>query len=228
LHVSSISVYGWPKATGPIAEDTPLGQRFMLWDYYPQAKLLAENLIREYEGDWTVVRPSWIYGPRDRITVSRLIPALRAGKLRLIGTGDNVLNIIYAGDVAEGAILAANHPGAVRQVYNLSSRGEVTQKKLLDTLTDALSVPRVTRRIPFGVARWVAFMQEAFAKATFRKRPPTITRRAIYLVGRPPQFSTAKAREQLGWKPQVAIEEGVRRTLEWLFETERRLAERKG
>src|SRR5262249_31524302 len=64
LHVSSISVYGRPRKVRLITEDMPLGRRFMWWDYYPQAKLLAENLVREYAGAWTMVRPSWIYGPR--------------------------------------------------------------------------------------------------------------------------------------------------------------------
>lgn len=219
LHVSSISVYGWPKTTGAISETTPAGQNFMMWDYYPQAKFLAENLIRDYERDWTIIRPSWMYGERDRITVQRLVPALKAGKIMIIGSGENLLNIIYAGDVAAGAILAAESPAAVGQVYNFSSEGEATQKKLLDTLTDALGLARVTKKIPFGLARVVALAQESFFKATFRPKPPAVTRRAIYLVGRAPQFSTAKAREQLGWKPQVSIEEGVRRTLKWLAST---------
>lgn len=226
LHVSSISVYGFQKAdAAPIAEDAPLGRRFMLWDYYPRAKLLAEDLVRGYEGAWTIVRPSWIYGPRDRTTLPRLVPALRKGKVPVIGSGDNLLNLIYAGDVAAGAILAANNPAAVGQAYNLSSEGEVTQRKLLDTLTDALALPRITKKVPFGLARWAAFFKELFGKMTFRKTPPTITRRAIYLVGRPPRFSTAKARAQLGWSPKVGIEEGVRQTLEWLFEMETKTAE---
>src|SRR2546430_7510904 len=124
LHVSSISVYGRPRRGRLITEDTPLGRRFMWWDYYPRAKLLAENLVRQYDGAWTIVRPSWIYGPRDRISMPRVVPVLRSGKAPIIGSGDNLLNIIFAGDVAAGAILAANHPGAVGQVYNLSSRGE--------------------------------------------------------------------------------------------------------
>src|SRR5262249_39080681 len=80
LFVSSISVYGHPKIkTGAlISEDVPLGQRMWLWDYYAQAKILAEELAWKYRGDLTVVRPSWIYGPRDRVTIPRVVPALSA------------------------------------------------------------------------------------------------------------------------------------------------------
>ena len=55
----------------------------------------------------TIVRPSWIYGPRDRTSLPRLMTAFGAGRVTLIGSGDNLLNIVYAADVAEGAILAA-------------------------------------------------------------------------------------------------------------------------
>ena len=216
LHVSSISVYGHPTAAPgtKINEETPLGRSFWMWDYYPRAKLLAEGIAREY-AETTIVRPSWLYGPRDRITIPRVIPALMQKRAPMIGSGENYLNIIYAGDVAAGAILAANHPDAKGQAYNVCSEGEVMQKDLLNALTDALSLPRVTKHVPYWLAiRW-AFVLEASAKMLLRSKPPTITRRAVYLIGRSTQYSTQKAREQLGWKPQVGIQEGVRRTLEW-------------
>lgn len=219
LHVSSISVYGHHKlAPGEeITESTPLGKKFWLWDYYPRAKLLAENMVWELGQNVTVVRPSWIYGPRDRITIPRVVAALQAGKGMVVGKGDNLLNIIYAGDVAAGAILAANRPEARGQAYNLCSRGEVTQRDLLNTMTDALKLPRVAKSVPYGLALRFAFMQEAIARLLRRAKPPTVTRRAIFLIGRSPHYSIAKAREQLGWQPRVPIQEGVRKSLEWYF-----------
>ncbi len=216
LHVSSISVYGHPKLpTGTrINEETPLGQGFWLWDYYPRAKLMSEQIAREYSAT-TVVRPSWLYGPRDRVTIPRVIPALLSQRVPIVGSGENYLNIMYAADVARGAILAANHPDAAGQVYNVCSEGEVKQIDLLNALTDALSLPRITKHAPYGLAiRW-AFILECVKRMMFSKKPPTITRRAIYLIGRSTQYSTEKARTQLGWKPQIDIREGIRRTLEW-------------
>ena len=216
LHVSSISVYGHPKlADGErITETTPLAQGFWLWDYYPRAKLLAEQIAREFSGT-TVVRPSWLYGPRDRITIPRVIPALMQKRAPIIGSGENYLNIIYAGDVAAGAILAANYPDAVGQAYNVCSEGEVKQVDLLNALTDALSLPRVTKHVPYGLAIRFAFVMECFKRLMISKKPPTITRRAIYLIGRSTRYSTEKARTQLGWKPAMNIQDGVQRTLEW-------------
>lgn len=218
LHVSSISVYGHPRlAAGQlVTEETPLGQKLWMWDYYPQAKLLAEQIAWQYP-EVTVVRPSWLYGPRDRITIPRVVPALQERRVPIIGSGDNLLNIIYVGDVAAGAILAANNPAAKGQAYNLCSEGEVTQKDLVNTLTDALGLPRIQKHVPYFLAMRFAFVKEAFARLLRKKKPPTITRRAIYLIGRPTQFSIAKARTQLGWQPHVKIQEGVRRAMEWYF-----------
>ncbi len=216
LHVSSVSVYGSPRVSPGtlITEDTPLGQHLGRWDHYPRSKLLAEEIAHTYP-QTTVVRPSWIYGPRDRITTPRVVAGLLARRVPILGSGQNQLNIIYAGDVAAGAILAANHPHAVGRVYNLSSQGEVTQEALLNALTDTLGLPRVRRHIPFWLVSRIASVQEMIARLLRRSQPPTITRRAVYLVGRSTQFDTTRARMELGWKPQVGVEEGVRRTLTW-------------
>lgn len=217
LHVSSISVYGHPREGEAITEDSPLAQRMWVWDYYAQAKILAEKIAWEFGPEVTVARPSWIYGPRDRVTMPRVIPAILEGRVPIIGSGDNLLNIIYAADVAAGIIAAANDPQARGQAYNLCSQGEVTQRDLCNALTDALGLPRITRQVPYGLALRFAFLKELFAKMTFKKTPPTITRRAIYLVGRSTQFNIAKAKAHLGWQPSTRIGEGVRRSVEWYF-----------
>jgi nucleoside-diphosphate-sugar epimerase len=216
LHVSSIIVYGHPRAVSErFDEDEPLGQNLWVWDYYCRAKVRAEELCRQYPGALTVVRPSWIYGPRDRTTLPRVLKALDAGRVVQIGPGDNLLNIVYAADVAEGAIRAANHPAAAGRAYNLSSAGEVTQREFLDLLTAALGKPRVTRRVPYRLAFWGGLAAEAVCRALRLRRPPHLTRYAVALIGRSTRYSVERARRELGWQPQVGVHEGVRRTLEW-------------
>jgi len=220
LHVSSVSVYGHVHNPAALLDETtPLGQNLWLWDHYARAKILAEAEIRKYPNH-VIVRPSWVYGPRDRVTFPRVVKAMRLGKTPLLGKGDNLLNIVYAGDVADGAILAANKADATGQAYNLCSNGGVTQQKMADTICDNLKVPRLQKRIPLFVAFQFAFISEVFYKMLFMKNPPPVTRRAVYLMSRPIEFTPNKAREELGWREQVDIEEGTRRTLEWYLPIE--------
>jgi nucleoside-diphosphate-sugar epimerase len=216
LHVSSIIVYGHPRLReGCFTEDEPLGQNLRLWDYYCQAKVRAEELCRQYRGDLTIVRPSWIYGPRDRTSLPRFLRALNAGRVAMVGRGDNLLNIVYAGDVAEGAIRAANHPQAKGQAYHLSSEGEVTQNEFLDLMLEELGRSPIRRHVPYWFAYGSGFLSEVIGRLICLRRPPHLTRYAVALIGRSTRFSIAKAREQLGWQPRVSIREGIRRSLEW-------------
>jgi nucleoside-diphosphate-sugar epimerase len=218
LHVSSIIVYGHPRLRdGCFTEDEPLGQNLRLWDYYCRAKVRAEELCRQYQGDLTIVRPSWIYGPRDRTSLPRFLKALNAGRVAMIGRGDNLLNIIYAGDVAEGAIRAANHPQAKGQSYHLSSEGEVTQSQFLDLMLEELGRPRIRGHVPYWFAYGGGFLSELIGRLIRMRRPPHLTRYAVSLVGRSTRFSIAKARDHLGWQPRVGIRDGIRRSFQWYY-----------
>jgi nucleoside-diphosphate-sugar epimerase len=217
LHVSSITVYGHPRpGPGQITEDETLGQNLWVWDYYCRAKIRAEELYRPYPGEWTTVRPSWTYGPRDRTTLPRALKLLSTGHAAILGEGDNLVNIVYAADVADGAIRAANHPGARGQAYNLCSEGEVTQQGFVDLLAEVTGRPRIRRHVPYWLAFWGGWLSEAVGRALSSPHPPHLTRYAVSLIGRPTRFSAAKARTQLGWIPRVGVREGVQRTVEWL------------
>jgi nucleoside-diphosphate-sugar epimerase len=142
--------------------------------------------------------------------------AIQTGRISIVGSGDNKLNMVYAGDVAEGLILAAHHAWAAGQAYNLSSEGEITQRELLDLLCDAIGQPRVTRRVSLKMAYRFGLFSECVGRLIRLKRAPYVTRRGVALISRPTQFSSEKARRELGWSPQVGIYEGLRRELEWL------------
>ena len=142
----------------------------------------------------------------------------------MIGDGSNLLNLVHAADVAEGAIRAANCPQAEGQAYNLCSEGDITQAQFLKAVTDAIGLPPVQRRLPFWLAYSAGFMSEVIAKVIRLKRPPYVTRYAVALVGRSTRFSIDKARQQLGWSPIVKAEEGIPSTLAWLRGNERTTA----
>lgn len=218
LYVSSSRVYGRPKGAAPLTEETPLLQNlWWIWEYYPKAKLAAENLVRAFPGAWTIVRPTWIYGPRDRNTLPRIINTLKLGQARLVGSGENPLNLVYASDAADGVIRAATEPAAVGQVYNLSATETFTQRQFLDALADAAKQPRVTRRVSYTLAFTVGLMVESVGKLLGVKRNLRITRHGVSLLASALRYSSEKARKELGWVPTTPPLEGLQRTIEWYF-----------
>lgn len=215
VHVSSISVYGKPpESAAEITEDTPIGQHLWRGDFYGCSKVQAEEAVREYE-DHVIVRPSWIYGRRDLVSLPRVIDALRRRKARIIGSGENLLNMVSAVDVARGMVAAGTAPNAKGQAYNLCSRGEITQRELFDFFSQRLDLPPAGRRVPFRLAWRAATALELLFYALGRKTPPPFTRRALLMLSRPTRFSIAKAQRDLGWQPKVPVREGLEEAIQW-------------
>jgi nucleoside-diphosphate-sugar epimerase len=225
VHISSISAYGHPDGEGLVLDETaPLGQNLHHWSYYSRAKVQAERLLwAMHEAGrlrLTVIRPSWLYGPRDRATIFRLSRMLHAGKAKILGDGQNRLNVVYAGNVAEAAILAVESDQAEGEAYNCCNDGEMRQKQWMNLLAAEMGAPPVTKHVPYRVAYTAAFVLECFYHAFRIRRPPMVTRYAVWLMGRRCFFSAEKARRQLGWKSRVSYEEGVKKTVAWLNQQE--------
>ncbi|MER3415122.1 MAG: epimerase [Gemmataceae bacterium] len=230
IYISSTSAYGHPEKDEPITEDHPLGRQFWVWDYYTRAKVLTEQLVWDFYHKTglpiTVIRPSWLYGPRDRTSIFRLVRSLRSGSAMLVGDGNNRLNCVYAGSVARACILASRNPRACGQAYNVTNDGEITQRQFFELFARELGCdpPRMT--VPYPLAFTAAFVLEAAYRMVRASYPPFVTRYAVWLLGRNTCYSTTKAESQLGWRPVVTYEEGIRRTVQWYLQISQNNGER--
>lgn len=225
IHISSTSAYGHPREGGPpVEESAALGQRLWpIWDYYTRSKVECEQLLWGLAGNrglpLTIIRPSWLYGERDRITVARIVRKLNTGGIPLIGAGDNPLSAIYAGDVADAALLAAADPASVGEAYNITDQGPITQSEFFNLYAEACHAPPVRKRRSYNVVFAGAFLFELHGRLTRRARPPLITRYAAWLMGRNLSYSTIKARERLQWSPRFDYRESIERTVRWYLES---------
>jgi 2-alkyl-3-oxoalkanoate reductase len=219
IHISSTSAYGHPaEGQAPIDESAALGQNIWILDYYTRSKVDCERSLWEMAGaglPLTVIRPSWLFGERDRTTVPRLVREFRRGRVMIIGKGENPLSAVYAGVVADSAILAAHDLGSRGEAYNITSQGRISQREFLDLFADALQVPRVTRQVPYALAFTGGFLLEIQDRLLMRSRPPRVTRYGAWLLGRHLEYSTEKARVRLGWEPSSGYRESIERTLKW-------------
>ena len=225
VHISSTSAYGHPPdREGLIDETAPLGRNIWTLDHYTRSKVECERLLwglaASVDLPLTVIRPSWLYGERDRTTAPRLAREFRRGRVLIVGKGDNPLSAVHAGVVADGAILAANDPGSRGEAYNITNQGPISQRRFMDLFADALGCPRARRHVPFRLAYAGGLMLELRDRALRRRQAPRVTRYGAWLLGRYLDYSTQKARERLGWRPALGYEEGITRAASWFLENE--------
>ncbi len=214
IHISSISAYGHVNGRGLVLDESaPLGVNLAKWSYYSRAKVAAERSVwqmhKAVKLPVTVIRPSWLYGPRDRASMSRLCESIRKRKLKLIGNGENRLNLVHAANVAEAAILAAQSDNANGEAYNVCHDGHITQREYFNRIAAQLGEPEVTASIPYGLAKSLAFMLECVGHATKSKKAPLVTRYALWLMGRQCFFECEKIKKHLGWKSTIGYENGI-------------------
>ncbi len=225
LHISSTSAYGHPTdRPEPIDESAEMGQNVWWCDPYTQSKIESEKilwkLVTEQALPLTVIRPSWLYGERDRTTVPRLLDRLRRGQVRFVGPGDNPLSAIHVGLVAQAAILAANHPHGLNQAFNITHQGPITQAEFLNLFASACGANPVTRSVPYRVVFAAATLVEMVARSRGRKSPPLITRYATWLLGRRLSYSTVKAETLLGWRPGIGYAKSIEQAVRWHLDRE--------
>ncbi len=217
LHISSISVFGYYTEPITLTEEDPTGYGLYKWAYYSRSKHVVEEMVKQHHASGkiacTIIRPAWIYGPRDRATIARLYRMISTGRAKILGAGDNRLNVVYAGNVAEAAIKAANLPEASGEVFNCSNDGDITQQEYFDLWADAIGAPRVKTKVPYAIAYRVGHFLEIVFRLLGKKNPPLITRYAVWLMGRRSFFSAEKARRMLDWMPTVTFDEGVPMTV---------------
>jgi nucleoside-diphosphate-sugar epimerase len=225
VHISSTSAYGHPPdQTTPIDETAPLGQNIWLLDHYTRSKVACERLLWDLAAAGrlrlTVIRPSWLFGERDRTTIPRLIQEFRWNRVSIVGKGDNPLSAVYAGVVADAALLAARDECSVGEAYNITSHCRIIQGEFMDMLADALGIPRVSRHYPFWYAYYGGLSLELRERLLLSKKPPRVTRYGAWLLGRYLEYSTEKARKKLGWAPALTYRESIARTIRWFMEDE--------
>jgi nucleoside-diphosphate-sugar epimerase len=222
VHTSSITVYGH-HLSGIVAEDHPYHAEN---NPYSRTKIAGEKLIfrlvKERGAPVVIIRPAWIYGPRDRASFGRFVNLIASGKGWLLGNGSNIVPVVYVRDVAQGLIKAGDASNeAVGRAYNIADDRRVTQAEYLNTIADALKVPHVSRRLPFSALYLAGLSAEALwrvgailAPAHFLAPPPLMTY-GVTLLGGDQRFSIDKARRELGYVPLVDVKHGVAEGVQW-------------
>jgi nucleoside-diphosphate-sugar epimerase len=187
VYISSSMVYG--DFTADVLEAHPCKPQ----GQYGIMKLMGEKLVEDYHRlgafDYTIIRPSAVYGEwdvEDRVVSKFMTMAMRGETLKVKGA-DEVLDFTYVEDTAQGIVLAATQDVANSKVYNIT-RSDDKQYTLKDAAELAIKIAGK------------GSLELADRDLSFPKR------------GR---LSIMKAQRDLGYAPKVNVEDGFQRYYDW-------------
>lgn len=171
----------------------------------------------------TIVRPSDVYGPGSRPWTIVPVQMLRSRQVVLPARGRGAFIPVFVDDLVDAVVLAAASDAAAGQVFNVTGGVSVTTREFFGYYCRMLGIgpPRVA---PTAVAVALAETMGRVLRAT--GRPSEANAATMHMLSATGSLSIAKARELLGWEPAVDLDEGMRRTEEWL-RTEGYLPERR-
>lgn len=217
VHVSSVAVYG--AAEGPVSEATPVDSDLPGGDLYARSKRLAEDAARAVERERglpvSVVRPSAVYGERDRLLAPALVPFLRRPMAPLLGNGDNALPVVYAGNVAV-AIRLALEAGLGGETFDLGMDHPLTQRALFRGLAEGLGRTPSLVPVPAALIRGAGLVLSRLGVGAPGAPHLPLERVVRLALGENP-YPSRRAHDLLQWDPPYLHEPALLRTGRWLL-----------
>jgi dTDP-glucose 4,6-dehydratase len=192
VHTSTSEVYGTARYV-PIDEAHPLQAQSPYAASKIAADKLAESFARSFELPVVTVRPFNAYGPRQSaraVIPAIVIQALREDVVRM-GSRESRRDFTFVEDTCEGFLRVGAADGAVGEVVNVGSGSDVSMGDVADKVVSIIGRP-------------ISVVQDAA-----RLRPGDSEVMRLLCDNR-------KARKLASWRPIVTLEEGLRRTIEWI------------
>ena len=201
VHLASVAVWGY-EFSRDVTEDSPPRT---VGNPYIDTKAASERLALGRGA--TVVRPGDVYGPRSDPWVLRPLRALQAGLFVLPGKGDGIITPIYVDDLVDCIVRALRHERAAGMAFTCWDGAPVTAADFF--AHHARWAGKRLRTAP----RPLVAAGAALGKLAGR---PDVTPATLQFISRRATYPNARAREVLGWEPQVPLDEGMRRVESWL------------
>ena len=214
IYTSSPSVIFGKESLQNVNENVPYPQDHL--GLYGKSKAIAEQNVLKANDDSLAtlsLRPHLVFGPGDQNLIPRLIEARKKNRLKIVGDGNNQVDVLYVSNAVDAHIKA---------MENLNTNSKVSGKayfigqgpvKLWDFVNQILAkkdLPPVTKKISFNKAYKVGWIIEKCLKIfrVFNYHPP-MTRFVALQLSKDHYYSHKNAEELLGWSPKVSIEEAL-------------------
>jgi len=195
---------------------------------YPTSKAAAEAEVLAANGKkfaTIALRPHLVWGPGDKNVIPRVLALARSGRLKIIGAGENkvdvthITNVVDAHLLAEGALIDSQPstlnsqpalPPAGGKAYFITNGEPVQLWPWINQLLRELNEPPVTKHVPLSIAYTAGGMMEALWRLLPLKGEPPMTRFVAKEMATDHWFDISAARRDLGYHPLVTVADGVK------------------
>jgi nucleoside-diphosphate-sugar epimerase len=189
---------------------------------YARTKGMAEKMVlganegRDVNSLCAVaLRPHLIFGAGDMNLVPRVIEAQKKGRLKIVGDGNNLVDVLYVENAAAAHVMALeklefNHPIAGKAYF--LGQGPIKLWDFTNTILSRAGQPIVTKKMTLKKAYAIGYVIECILKILriYNIHPP-MTRFVALQLGKSHYFSHHNLEADLGYSPSISIEEGIDR-----------------
>ena len=185
------------------------------WAPYSASKARSEALVlganRPGVFETVVVRPPMIWGAGMPM-LDHMIETVRAGQFRWVGDGSQAVSTVHVDNVCHAVELAIEK-GRGGEAYFISDGTDSTLKEVMSSLLQTRAINPPSASAPLSVAWVIASVTEWIWRTFSRQGEPPITRQMLRLIGKPFTLDIGKAQRQLGYRPVVSWEQGLKAML---------------
>jgi len=200
-----------------IDESAPYPTRWLC--HYPHTKALGEQHVLESNNRQGLLtcslRPHLIWGPRDRHLIPRLIDRARSGKLRRIGDGTNLVDMVYVENAATAHLLAADalKPDApvCGRAYFISQGEPLNLWDWINEILALAGIAPIEKALSLKTAWRIGAAMEAAYRVLRKRSEPRMTRFLAAQLATSHYFNITRARKDFGYSPAISTSEGMRR-----------------
>lgn len=208
VFVSSLAVIGPVAAGEVITEDTTPNPVTA----YGKSKLKAERLLQRYDLPWVGIRPTAVYGPREK-DILTLIKSIVKGWDVYISTIDQQLSFVYVTDLAT-AIMNSLTGKERHNFFNITDGKAYDRYQLADIIKAYKGKTAKRIHLPYGLVKLVAYLLEQLGKIS-GKAPILNVEKLNELTAVNWTCSIDKAQQLLQYQPEYDLKKGLEETIDW-------------
>lgn len=216
INISTPSIYFDNEDRFDIKEDF-LPNKFV--NFYAQTKYEAERLISQANSETLQtlsLRPRAIIGAGDTSIMPRILKGQIEGKLKIIGSGNNIVDVSSVSNVCDAIILAINaDKKAYGNSYNINNGTPVKLWELIEKTLTKLDYKLNKTKVPFEVAYSVAKLLETKAKFSKDFKEPVLTCYGVAILAKSMTMNIEKASNLLGYIPKQTTDETIDEFVDW-------------